>query len=96
VGVDLYPECARECGVDGVDLALPLAARWLSLALDLQLDRPHCHQHVALPIFGVVIIPHRADPDFFDETISKMPPYYYRLKQISTRWSAILNSLIHF
>ena len=33
VGVDLYLECARERGVDGGDVALPLAAGWLSLAM---------------------------------------------------------------
>jgi hypothetical protein len=55
VGVDLHLECTRERGVDGVDVALPLTAGWLSLALDSQLGRPHSHQHVALPVFGVVI-----------------------------------------
>ena len=34
VGLDLYLERARECGVDGGDVALPLAAAWLSLAMD--------------------------------------------------------------
>jgi hypothetical protein len=32
----------------------------------------------------------------FDETISKILPYYSRLKQISTSCSAILNSSLHF
>lgn len=56
IGADLYLECARECGVDGGDVALPLAAGWLSLAMDSELGRAHCHQHVALSVFGVVII----------------------------------------
>lgn len=56
VGVDLYRECARECDVDGGDVALPLATGWLSLALDSQLDRPHRHQHVTLSVVGVVIV----------------------------------------
>ena len=55
VGVDLNIECARECGVDGGDVALLLAVGWLSLAMDSQLGRAHCHQHVALFVFGVVI-----------------------------------------
>ena len=55
VDMDLNPERARECGVDGVDIALPLAAGRLSLALDAQLDRADCYQHVAFPVFGVVI-----------------------------------------
>jgi len=76
VGVDLYPECARERGVDGGDVALPPATGWLSLALDSQLGGAHCHQHVALPVFGVV-----TSDEFFDETISKILPYYSRLKQ---------------
>lgn len=54
VGVDFYYERARECGIDGSDVALPLAAGWLSLAMDSQLGRAHRHQHVALPVFGVV------------------------------------------
>ena len=56
VGVDLYRERARKCGVDGCDVALPVAAGWLSLAMDSQLDRAHCHPHVALFVFGVVTI----------------------------------------
>ena len=55
VGVDLYLECARECGVNGGDVALPLTAGWLSLALDSQLGGAHCHQYVALSVFRVVI-----------------------------------------
>ena len=54
VGVDFDRQCARECGVDGGDAALFLAAGRLSLAMDSQLGRAHCHQHVALPVFGVV------------------------------------------
>ena len=54
MGVDLYPERARECGVDGADVALPVAACRLSLAMDSQLGRAHCHQHVSLSVFGVV------------------------------------------
>ena len=53
VGVDLYLECARERGVDGGDVALTLASRRLSLALDSQLGSAHCHQHVALLVFGI-------------------------------------------
>ena len=54
VGVDLDRQCARERSVDGVYLALPVAAGWLSLALDSQLGRADCHQYVALSVFGVV------------------------------------------
>ena len=54
--MDLYPERARECGANGGDFALPLAAGRLSLAMDSQLAHAHCHQHVALSVFGVVII----------------------------------------
>ena len=56
VGVDLDLECTCECGVDGRDVALPLAAGWLSSALDPQLGRAHRDQHVAVSIFGVVMI----------------------------------------
>ena len=59
VGMDLYPERARERRVDGGDAALHVASRWLSLALDSQLGRAHRHQHVALSIVSVVI---RAGP----------------------------------
>ena len=55
VGVDLGVECTRECGVDGGDVALALAAGWLSLAMDSQLGRAHRNQHVAVSIFGVVV-----------------------------------------
>ena len=54
VGLDLCRECTRECGPDGSNVALPFAAGWLSLAMDSQLGHPHCHQHVALSVFGVV------------------------------------------
>jgi len=56
VGVDLYLECARECDVNGGDVALPLAAGGLSLAMGFQLGCAHRHQHVALSVIGVVII----------------------------------------
>ena len=77
VGMDLYLECTRECGIDGNDAAHPFAAGWLSLAMDSQLGRAHCHQHVALPVFGVVTtVDERSEPyEFFDETISKTLPY---------------------
>lgn len=55
LGVDLCLECAGECGVDGCHVALPLAAGRLSLAVDSQLGRADCHQHVALLVFSVVI-----------------------------------------
>lgn len=79
VGVDLHFECACERGVDGGDVALFLAARWLSLAMDSQLGRAHCHQHVALSLFGVVILArqHRifssgtANPAYFGNSISR-------------------------
>jgi hypothetical protein len=61
--VDLYLECARECGVDGGDVALPLAAGWFSLAVDSQLGRAHCHQHVALSVFGVDLMYRSLDPE---------------------------------
>jgi len=56
VGVDLYRQRARECGVDGRDVALPSATGRLSLAMVYQLGRPDCHQHVSLSVFGVVIM----------------------------------------
>ena len=55
VGVDLYLECARECSVNGGNVALPLATGWLSFAMDSQLGRADCHQYVALSVFGFVI-----------------------------------------
>jgi len=55
-----WRECARQRSVDGGDIALPLAAGWLSLVMDTQLGRAHCHQHVTLSVFGVVIIGRQA------------------------------------
>lgn len=55
MGVDLHRERARERGVDGGDVALPLTPSGLPLALDSQLGRTDRHQHDALPVLGVVV-----------------------------------------
>jgi hypothetical protein len=56
VGMDLDRECARECGTDGRDVALPPTTSRLSFTMDSQLGLAHYHQHVALFIFGVVAL----------------------------------------
>ncbi|HEX5875001.1 MAG TPA: hypothetical protein VFY60_10170 [Pyrinomonadaceae bacterium] len=53
------------CCVGG-DVALPLAAGWLSLAVDSSLRRAIRRQHVALSVFGLVMIAGQ-DPAFNSE-----------------------------
>ena len=54
MGVDFNRQRTGKRGLDGNNVARTATPRWLSLAVDSQLDRADRHQHVALSIVSAV------------------------------------------